>query len=145
MKSIADVNVLLPLLVQEHSAHAAAWRWWEQQENDSVGLCLLTKLGVLRLLTNPFVMRDKAVSAEQALAAWEILEQDPRCFFLNNEPANHENFFRQYAQSNPASPNIWTDSWLAALAQSLGYQLVSFDHDFQRFGLANLVLLKITR
>lgn len=52
MTCIADANVLFPLLVGGHAAHASAWHWWEQQPDGSVGLCLLMRLAVLRLLTN---------------------------------------------------------------------------------------------
>ena len=41
MTYIAGANVLFPLPVGGHGAHASAWRWWEQQPDGSVGLCLL--------------------------------------------------------------------------------------------------------
>jgi predicted nucleic acid-binding protein len=50
--TVADVNVLLPILVADHAFHAVAWRWWERQPEASVGLCLLSRLGTSRTLTN---------------------------------------------------------------------------------------------
>jgi predicted nucleic acid-binding protein len=116
MKYIVDVNVLLPLLVGEHAAQAVAWRWWKQQDDDSVGLCLPVRLGVLRLLTNPLVMKKLAVTPREALSAWDVLQQDPRCFCQDDRSADHELLFRQYVTGSAISPNIWTDAWLAALA-----------------------------
>jgi len=39
MTSIADANVLFPLLVQGHAAHEVAKGWWDKQEDGTVATC----------------------------------------------------------------------------------------------------------
>jgi hypothetical protein len=139
--TVADVNVLLPILVADHAFHAAAWRWWEGQPDASVGLCLLTRLGTLRMLTNAKVMGGHPVSPAEALEGWDTLAADPRCVWL--DPATgHDTFFRQFTTTRKPSPNLWTDAWLAALAASGGCCLTSFDASFESFGLTDFERLK---
>lgn len=140
MTSIADLNVLLPILVGNHAFHSSAWGWWEARPDASVGLCLLTRLGVLRLLTNSKVMAGNPVTPLEALSAWESLAEDPRCVWVECG-ADHESFFRQFVTDRPSSPNLWTDAWLAALAASNGFRLTSFDADFRSFQLPDFELL----
>ena len=56
MISLPDVNVLLALVAAGHTHHASAHGWFETQEPDSVGICRVTQMGLLRLLTNPKVL-----------------------------------------------------------------------------------------
>lgn len=144
MTCIADANVLFPLLVGGHGAHVSAWRWWEQQPDGNVGLCLLTRLAVLRLLTNRTAMNGMPISPTAALAAWEQLSGDPRAFSIEAEPVSHEGRFARLVAGREPTPNIWTDAWLAALAQSLDYDLTTFDRGFQSFGGLKLQLLTVT-
>jgi predicted nucleic acid-binding protein len=66
MTCIADANVLFPLLVQGHAAHEVAKAWWDKQSDATVGTCLLTRLAVLRLLTNRVAMNGAAVGPNEA-------------------------------------------------------------------------------
>src|SRR5688500_10059301 len=106
MKTVADVNVLFPLLVAGHVHNAPAWQWWQQCVDHSVALCWPTRLGVLRLLTNAKAMAGSPVTPEAALAAWEALAGDPRCFWNDPMPA-HEPFFQRYVTGRLPSPNLW--------------------------------------
>jgi toxin-antitoxin system PIN domain toxin len=144
MTCIADANVLFPLLVGGHGAHASAWRWWEQQPDGSVGLCLLTRLAVLRLLTNRTAMNGVPISPTAALAAWEQLSGDPRTVSIEAEPVSHEGRFVRLVAGREPTPNLWTDAWLAALAQSLDYDLTTFDRGFRSFEDLKLQLLTAT-
>jgi predicted nucleic acid-binding protein len=67
---IADANVLFPLLVQGHAAYEVAKGWWDEQPDGTVGTCLITRLAVLRLLTNRVAMNGAPVSPDEALEAW---------------------------------------------------------------------------
>jgi toxin-antitoxin system PIN domain toxin len=144
MTCIADANVLFPLLVGGHGVHAPAWRWWEQQPDGSVGLCLLTRLAVLRLLTNRTAMNGLPISPTAALAAWEQLSGDPRTVSIEAEPVSHEGRFIRLVAGREPTPNLWTDAWLAALAQSLDYDLTTFDRGFRSFEGLKLQLLTVT-
>jgi len=46
-------------------------------------------------------------------------------------------------KSAQPSARLWTDTYLAALAYSSGLRLVTFDRDFERFGLARCRILAL--
>ena len=141
MTCIADANVLFPLLVQGHVAHQVAQSWWEEQPDGTVGTCLLTRLAVLRLLTNRIAMNGMPVTPDQALQAWWQLQRDPRSLHIEAEPAVHEPRFVALVSGRESTPNLWTDAWLAALALSLDYEMATFDRGFKSFHGLKLRLL----
>lgn len=141
MRSLVDVNVLFALLVGRHAHHRAAWSWWERQPDGNVGTCLPVRLGVLRLLTNAAAMAGQPVTPTEALAAWDALAADPRVFDVAEVPAGHGAILRQFVSDRAPTPNLWTDAWLAALAESLGFGVTSFDRDFRTFRLRKFELL----
>jgi toxin-antitoxin system PIN domain toxin len=143
MTCIADANVLFPLLVDGHVAHKTARRWWEKRSDDSVGLCLLTRMAVLRLLTNRVAMNGAPTTPEVALNAWVVLAVDPRSVFVDVAPPSHEKFFSSMVAGRQPTPNLWTDAWLAALARSLDHELVTFDRGFKSFDGIKLNLLSL--
>jgi uncharacterized protein len=132
MTSIADANVLFPLLVQGHVAHEVAQEWWDEQPDGTVGTCLLTRLAVLRLLTNRVAMN-----------AWQQLADDPRSIQIDAEPAAHEPRFASLVAGREPKPNLWTDAWLAALALSLDYEITTFDRGFRAFRGLRVRLLTV--
>jgi toxin-antitoxin system PIN domain toxin len=144
MTCIADANVLFPLLVQGHVANETAKRWWDEQPDGTVGTCLLTRLAVLRLLTNRVAMNGNPVGPDEALDAWRRLSSDPRSFHIDAAPAEHESRFVSLVSSREPTPNLWTDAWLAALAMSLDYEITTFDRGFKSFRGLKLRLLQIT-
>lgn len=143
MTCIADANVLFPLLVNGHVAHEAAWRWWERKPDGGIGLCLLTRLAVLRLLTNRVAMNGAPIKPAAALKAWQRLATDPRCFYIDSPPASHEACFVALVSGREATPNLWTDAWLAALAKSFDHEVATFDRGFQSFKGLRLHLLTV--
>jgi uncharacterized protein len=143
MTCIADANVLFPLLVQGHAAYEVAKAWWDEQPDATVGTCLLTRLAVLRLLTNRVAMNGAPVSPDEALSAWHRLSDDPRSFHVDAEPADHETRFVSLVSSRQPTPNLWTDAWLAALAMSLDYEITTFDRGFKSFRGLKLRLLEM--
>jgi predicted nucleic acid-binding protein len=56
MISLPDVNVLPATTAAGHTHHASAHEWFETREPASVGICHVTQMGLLRLLTNPKVL-----------------------------------------------------------------------------------------
>ena len=143
MTSIADANVLFPLLVQGHAAHEVARGWWDKQEDGTVATCLVTRLAVLRLLTNRVAMNGAPVKPEEALDAWRRLSNDPRTFHIDVQPAEHESRFESLVSSREPTPNLWADAWLAALAISLDCEFTTFDHGFKSFRGLRLRLLQM--
>ena len=142
MTSLVDVNVVFAILVENHAHHATAWRWWRKRDEQSVVLSLPVRLGILRLLTNKIAMEGSPVSPQEALDAWDSFEADPRTFWLPNLERTHEIHFRRFVKGRPSSPNLWTDAWLAALAEASAISLTSFDAGFRSFGLRDFELLK---
>ena len=143
MTCIADANVLFPLLVQGHAAHQVVRRWWEEQPDATVGSCLLTRLAVLRLLTNKVAMNGMPVTPDEAVQAWRQLQNDPRSLQIEAEPIGHEPRFVALISGREPTPNLWTDAWLAALALSLDYEMTTFDRGFKSFRGLKLRLLTL--
>lgn len=141
MKCVGDVNVIFALLVSHHMHHFQAWNWWQALPDDSLAVCWLTRLAVLRLLTNAKAMNGVPLANQDALNIWDQLAQDPRTFW--SEPgASHELYLRSFVAGRKPSPNLWSDAWLAAHAESQGWRLTSFDADFQSFALTDFEHLR---
>jgi predicted nucleic acid-binding protein len=82
------------------------------------------------------------VSPSEALKAWDCFEEDPRTFWVPDQGRAHELCFRRFVDGREASPNLWTDAWLAALAEAAEIGLTSFDSGFRAFGLNHFEHLK---
>ena len=65
---LLDVNVLLALVWPRHQGYDQAHAWFVRTGHQAWATNPLTQLGVLRLLTNPVVMRG-AVSAGASIEA----------------------------------------------------------------------------
>ena len=153
---LPDINVWLALAVQEHPHHQAALRYWAtaQAERTREGaaaaragsgsrlwFCRVTMLGLVRLLCQP-----KAVGpgALDTLAAWTLYAQYralPHIGLLP-EPEGCDDALRALVGAGPLPPRLWTDAYLAALSVSAGLRLVTFDRDFERFGLERCLILE---
>lgn len=140
MISLPDVNVLLALVAAGHTHHGIAREWFIAREADSVAISRVTQMGLLRLLTNPKVHLSGPYSIQRAWdVAGEILE-DKRVFF-EYEPPELEIAWKNMMKHPSAGPSSWTDAYLAAFAKQCDYEMVTFDHGFQRWGDLTLALL----
>lgn len=142
MIQLADINVVFSLLVKNHVHHPVSWEWWEKRKDNSVGMCLLCRMGILRLLANDKAMNGEAISPEAALAAWDMFAADPRTTWVTVPERSHEMYFRRYVTGRRPTPNLWTDAWLAALAESTEMGLASFDSGFNKFQIKDFELLQ---
>ena len=153
---LPDINVWLALAVQEHPHHQAALRYWAtaQAERTREGaaaaragsgsrlwFCRVTMLGLVRLLCQP-----KAVGpgALDTVAAWTLYAQYralPHIGLLP-EPEGCDDALRALVGAGSLPPRLWTDAYLAALSLSAGLRLVTFDRDFERFGLERCLILE---
>ena len=68
---LPDVNVWLALAAKQHPHHEAAAAYWREREDGQVWFCRITMLGLVRLLSNPKVMGEQALSLKQSLAAYD--------------------------------------------------------------------------
>ena len=153
---LPDINVWLALAVQEHPHHQAALRYWAEvqaeigrQGADTYGggagpclwFCRVTMLGLVRLLCQHKVVGPGALDT---LAAWTLYAQYralPHIGLLP-EPENCDDALRALVGSGPLPPRLWADAYLAALSVSAGLRLVTFDRDFERFGLERCLILE---
>jgi hypothetical protein len=140
MTCLPDVNVWVALAVAEHVHHRAAKAWFDAAQHDSISFCRVTQMGFLRLLTNPRVMAEDALTPARAWSALDGFYEDSRILFAA-EPAGLEGAWRALTKPRPAGANYWTDAYLAAFASAAGHALVTFDRDFRRFDELNLRLL----
>lgn len=141
MRCVADANVLLPLLADGHAHAAAAAQWWDACDDASVGLSLPVHLALLRLLSNARVM---GASVLRPAAAWNTVQSlidDPRIDVIATVPAAHARRWRDNIARREPSPDLWTDAWLAALAQAHDCEMVTFDRGFRSFPKLKLRLL----
>lgn len=140
--ALVDVNVLLPLLLPQHAAHRSAAIWLGTQPAGRLRFALPVQLGILRLLSQPRVMGSGVMSPEAALATWVSLVAAIGLQELHALQPGHAALFSTLVAGRAASPNLWTDAWLAALAQSLDCEMVTFDQGFRSFHGLTLMLLE---
>lgn len=140
MKFLPDVNVLFPLLLSRHAHRQKALEWFEQAERGEVALCRLTRLGVLRLLCVPQIMGPDVLTPKAAFEALETLGADDRIVFLP-EPEGLDAVLKSFAAGCVATPNLWSDAYLAAFAKTSKLRLVTFDKGFSKFSGLDLLLL----
>ena len=140
--ALVDVNVLLPLLLPQHPVHAAARQWLGLQAKNTTRYALPVQLGVLRLLSQPRVMGNRALLPEAALQTWADLVDAADMQELVAPQPQHALLLRQCVAGRVATPNLWTNAWLAALAMATNSTMVTFDHGFRGFTGLQLTLLQ---
>jgi predicted nucleic acid-binding protein len=97
VKYLVDVNVVLPLLVSEHSHRIPALAWFNSTGDGEVVLPRLTRLGVLRLLCNTRVMGPDIMAPAAAMEALIILERDGRIVLARLTLVSFDQGFTGYA------------------------------------------------
>lgn len=142
VRCIADANVLLPLLAEGHLHAAPAVDWWETCDDGDVGLSLPVRMALLRLLSNAKVMGSSILRPATAWNAVQRLIDDPRVEPVDQVPAAHHMFWYGNVARREPSPDLWTDAWLAALAQACDCEIVTFDRGFRSFSKLKLRLLE---
>lgn len=129
---LLDVNVWLALVVSEHPAHERARRYWMEESADKAAFCQVTRLGLLRLLTNDRAMGGKALRSSEAWKVYQNWLDEPDVITFA-EPGACESILGSWAARDQLHPKLWTDAYLAAFAISGRLRMVSFDRDFERF------------
>ena len=123
--TIPDVNVWLAASWSRHSGHDAAKKWMESEQGD-VAFCRVSQMAFLRLLTNPAVTREDALSRRRAWEVFAALISDPRIRMLA-EPQGLEALWVAFSKRDDKSHLLWTDDYIAAFAQASDAELVTFD------------------
>jgi uncharacterized protein len=137
---LLDANVWLALTAEAHVHHQSAKAYWEKDAAPVAAFCRVTQMAFLRLLTNKTVMGAHVLSP---LSAWKKFGEFvalPEVMLLS-EPHGVDEAWGEFSNVGRTSPNLWTDSYLAAFARCSGIRFVSFDRGFLKFkGLDCLVL-----
>jgi toxin-antitoxin system PIN domain toxin len=139
-----DINVWVALAHTEHDHHKQALAYWqaEQAKGTLMWFCRTTMLGMIRLLSQKAVMGPSVLSLTDAQAAYLNFLKTPLIKWLpetTDTAKRADTTLRSLIQDVPA--RMSTDAYLAAIAQSMGLRMVTFDADFKRFDLENWLLL----
>ena len=105
---LADVNIWLSTLVEQHPHHDIAVQWWQREvipNNEKVVFCRITQLGLLRLLTNEKVMGSQRRTLEQAFSDYsQLLAQN--IVDYADEPDGLEQKLKSYCHPRPPIPKF---------------------------------------
>ena len=115
----------MALAAPEHPHNSQAERWWRQHEGH-IGFVRLSQLGFLRLATTKAAMDGKPLTIDEAWLVHDRFYEDDRVTFVS-EPSDVEKSFRETAAGRTASPKVWADAWMLAIASATGGVLVTFD------------------
>ena len=137
---LPDLNVWLALASPTHQHHSSAVQYWEEQASQQVLFCTVTALGLVRLVMQPKVMGDSALTPAEASTLLETFMQQPGVCHAQPSSEGWDVFHGLMRQAE-MSPRLCTDAHLAALAITNQWRLVSFDCDFQLFSGLNLLQL----
>lgn len=122
---LLDVGVWLAGLWGKHPDHEAVQKWRTTKE-ESLAFCRVTQMGLLRLLTNPSVLREDTLSRARAWDVLDSVSSDDRVTFLD-EPAGLQLHWRALSARDDKSHKLWTDDYLAAFALASGAPFATLD------------------
>jgi len=112
-----------------HIQNREAWHWLTIQPDDTrLIFSRYTQVGLLRLLSNPAVMGDAALTMHQAWRVYDSWLKDSRVEY-HPEPRGLDVIFREAtAALGGRSASKWIgDCYLLAHTKSSGASLVTFD------------------
>ncbi|MEX2172203.1 MAG: TA system VapC family ribonuclease toxin [Pirellulales bacterium] len=138
---LPDVNVWVAQAFFAHAHHDRARTWFDRvPANRLCNFCRVTQMGFLRIANNPAAMGDSVVSQDQAWQLYDHFLGHQRVVFAE-EPAGLEAVWRRFTAGRRFSPKLWNDAYLAAFAETGGYEIVSFDQGFSQYkGLHSTIL-----
>jgi toxin-antitoxin system PIN domain toxin len=123
MRALLDVNVLIALLDADHSSHAAAVRWLEENGREGWASCPITQNGCIRVMSHPGYPNPipvRAIVERLAQAARHELHEAWNDDVSLLDPGVADS-------SRIHGPRQLTDVYLLALAVAHRGRLVTFD------------------
>lgn len=134
--NLCDVNVWLALSLSGHRHHKTAVAWFDSlSQPKSVAFCRATQQGFLRLLTSAAIWQPigrAPMNNRTALGLYDQLLGDDRVHFVG-ESIGTESSWRHFAALDTASPKVWMDAYLAAIAKTQSLTLITLDNGFRKF------------
>jgi toxin-antitoxin system PIN domain toxin len=137
---LIDANLWLALSAARHEHHPRASTWFQTLGEGQAILCRVAEMGLLRLVTNPSVMKEDTLDCLQGWAMGRKLRSDHRVIF-RNEPSELEEHWHRLMREHPAGHHTWTDAYLAAFAQGHGATLATFDRAFLKWKVPDVLLV----
>ncbi len=142
---LPDVNVWVGLCSAAHPFHAVAMRYWQSacEAGTPLWFCRTTMMGLVRVLSQPRAMGPNALNLTQAMTLYRQWLDTPAVGLLAEPPGLDDAIEQLLGRRGEPQPiRLWTDLGLAATAQSAGLRMVTFDRDFERFGLERCLILQ---
>lgn len=144
MRKLLDINAWLALFLEGHSQHTIARRWYAEETIAPAELCFCrsTELGLLRLLTQQQVMQacgQNPFTNEEAVRFLSQVQRDEAIGFVGEAPGTRA-LWLAFSRCGQASPKVWMDAYLAALAVTQDMELVTFDSGFRNYQSSGLCL-----
>jgi toxin-antitoxin system PIN domain toxin len=137
---LLDTNVWLAAVWARHSQHLKAKQWFDSEAGE-IAFCRVTQMALLRLITNPAITLNEALTRRQAWDLMDHLLGDPRVRFLA-EPQGLVSLWSAFSKKDDRSHLLWTDDYLAAFAHAASADLITFDRGFhKRYSSIRVVLL----
>lgn len=148
MRKLLDLNTWLALFFEGHSQHVIARKWYAAEGLAAGDLCFCrsTEMGFLRLLTQQRVMQACGLDAftnNEAVVFLSQIQRDEAISFVGEAPGTRA-LWLALSRGDQASPNIWMDAYLAALAITQDMELVTFDQGFYNYLSSGLNLKLLT-
>lgn len=138
---LPDVNVWLAAAWARHAHHRRAKAWFDEDEGP-LALCRVTQMSLLRLVTNPAITSEDALTRRQA---WDVVDgilADPRVELMA-EPDNLVTLWGAFSRRDDRHHLLWTDDYLAAFALASGAEIVTLDRPFRdRYPAVSVVVLR---
>lgn len=123
---LLDVNAWLAASWCRHLHNQDVVDWFEHQPDESLVLCRVTQMGLLRLLSNKAVMGTDVMTRSVAWQAIDYMRSDRRVAWAD-EPSTLEPVWRAVSARDDNSHKLWTDDYLAAFAQAGQLMLATLD------------------
>ena len=142
---LPDVNVWVGLCSAAHPFHAAAMRYWQSacEAGTPLWFCRTTMMGLVRVLSQPRAMGPNVLNLTQAMTLYRQWLDTPAVGLLADPPGLDDAIEQLVGcRGQPQPVRLWTDLGLVATAQSAGLRMVTFDRDFERFGLERCLILQ---
>ncbi len=155
---LPDVNIWLALAQPDHTHHSAAQDYWREtmqrltqeaaiespsRQAQKMYFCRTTMLGLVRVLCQSERAKGRQVEMHQAMAAYQRFMDIEEVAFLQEPWLGVDATLTMLLNVHPKLPlRLSTDVYLAALAQTTGLRLVSFDRDYLRFEGLDCLILK---
>lgn len=139
-----DTNVWIAFNFEDHEHHDHAVALFDRRSADfPIFFARAVENSTLRLLSNSSLCRtyhSAPLTNQQAVTILEDWRSQPHVHCLDVEPEGTRALWLELAAIPSASPKVWMDAYLAALAICAGLPFATLDSDFRRYEAAGLQL-----